>query len=236
MNNKNDSIQDMLNAHADGQLDSAKREEVLSLLEADSELRGEMCDIYRIKDLVQTAYPLDEFEHKPYSQTLLNYRNFARVASILLAFIVTLGAGYALRDSGVLDKYNAITLTNTKVQNEKVILFISSSAPGKFKKALNKAETLAREFQNTGGKVYVVASAGGIDFLSSKDSNSPNKNKINELTERYPQLDFVACNNTLYQRKQEGHPVDLIDTAKIAPSAVEFVVKHLQQGWKYIAI
>ncbi len=236
MKNKYDSIQDMLNAYADGQIDSDKREELLLLLENDAKLRGEMCDIYRIKDLVRTAYPLDEFKPKPYSQTLFNFQTFAKVASILLAFIVTLGAGYTLRDSGVLDKYSAVTLANTKVQNDKVILFISSSAPDKFKKALSKAEALARKFHNTGGKVYVVASASGIDLLSSRDSNSLNKSKINELTERYPQLDFVACNNTLYQRKQEGHPVDLIDTAKIAPSAVEFVVKHLQKGWKYIAI
>ena len=235
-NNNNDSIRDMLHALADEQLNSSKREEIMSLLENDSELRGEMCDIYRIKDLVQTAFPLDEFKSKPESQTLFNFRTFAKVASILLAFIVTLGAGYTLRDSGVLDKYNAITLTNTKVQDDKVILFISSSEPDKFKKALFKAETFAKKFHNTGGKVYVVASAAGIDFLSSKDSNSLNKAKINELTDRYPQLDFVACNNTLYQRKQAGHPVDLIDAAKIAPSAVEFVVKHLQQGWKYIAI
>ena len=236
MKDNNNSIPDMLNALADGQLNSPEREELQSILENDSELRGEMCDIYRIKELVKSAYPLEDFKHHSSAKSLSKFRGFIKVASILLAFLVTLGAGYTLRDSGVLNKYNAIALTNTKVQDDKVILFISSSRPDKFEKALFKAEALAKEFQNSGGKVYVVASAGGIDLLSSRDSNSINRIKINELTDRYPQLAFVACNNALHQRKLTGQPIDLIDRAKIAPSAVEFVVKHLQEGWKYIAI
>lgn len=234
MNHKNDSIQDMLNALADGQLDSHKREEVLSLLASDSELRGEMCDIYRVKELVQSAYPLDDYKHHGYTNSLSRYRGFAKVASILLAFLVTLGAGYALRDSGLLGNDNGITIANTKVQDNKIILFISSSEPEKLKKALFKAEELARKFQNNNGKVSVVASADGIDLLRA--STSPHTTRIKELTDLYPSLDFIACNNTLHQYKKAGKRIELIDSAKTAPSAVEYVVKHLQKGWKYIAI
>lgn len=234
MNNKNESLKDMLNAFADGQLDSGKREELLSLLDKDAELRGEMCDIYRTKELVQAAYPLDEFQHKGKYSPLSRYGGFAKVASILLAFLVTLGAGYALRDSGVLGNYHGITLANTKLQDNKVIIFISSSEPEKFKKALFKAEELARKFNKNDGKVSVVASADGIDLLRA--STSPYSSHIRELTEIYPTLDFIACNNTLDRYKKSGKTIGLIDSAKTAPSAVEFVVKHLQQGWQYIAI
>ena len=98
MKNNNDSIQEMLNALADGQLRSPKREELQSILESDSELRGELCDIYRTKELVQSAYPIDEFEDKINSQAVFNTRNISKVASILIAFILTLGAGYIVRD------------------------------------------------------------------------------------------------------------------------------------------
>ena len=234
MKNNNNSIQEMLNALADGQLESVKREELQSLLANDPELRGELCDIYRTKELVQSAYPIDEFEHKSYSQTIFNSRNFSMVATILVAFLVTLGAGYAIRDSGLLGNYHGIALTNTKIQDNKVILFISSSKPEKFKKALLKAEELARKFNKNDGKVYVVASADGIDLLRA--STSPHSARIQELTDIYPTLDFIACNNTLHQYKKAGKPIELIDSAKTAPSAVEFVVKHLQLGWQYIAI
>ncbi len=234
MKNNNDPIQDSLNALADGQLDSHKCEELLTTLESNSELRGEMCDIYRIKDLVQTAYPLDVFKQKSYSGTLFNYHSFAKVASFLFAFVLTLGAGYAIRDSGLLGNYHGLTISNTKIQDNKVILFISSSEPSKFKKALYKAEILANKFNHNGGKVYVVASAGGIDLLRS--NTSPYKTKIKQLVDLYPALHFIACNNTLYQYKKAGKPVKLVDGTKLAPSAVEFVVKHLQDGWQYIAI
>ncbi len=233
MNSKNDSIQDRLNALADGQLSSKQREELLLILESDSELRGEMCDIYRVKDLVKTAYPLDEYAHKSLPHAGLKYRTFAKVASFLMAFLVTLSAGYVLRDSGVIGG-NGIAIDGTKIQDDKVILFISSSDPKKFEKALQKAEELASKFHNTEGKVYLVASAAGIDLL--RTSTSPYTAQIKQLKGLYPALDFVACNNTLYQYKKMGKPVELIESAKLAPSAVEFVVKHLQEGWRYIAI
>ena len=234
MKDNNNSIPDMLNALADGQLNSPEREELQSILENDSELRGEMCDIYRIKELVQSAYPLEDFKHQNSTNSTSKLRGFFKVASILLAFLVTLGAGYKLSDSGLLGKYNGITLANTQVHDNKVILFISSSEPEKFKKALFKAEELARKFKDNNGKVSVVASANGIDLL--RTSTSPYNKKIKELTDLYPSLDFIACNNTLHMYKQAGKEIDIIDSAKTAPSAVEFVVEHLKQGWKYIPI
>lgn len=242
MKKEKDSVSELLHALADGQLGSRQREEVLSRLENDTELRGEMCDIYRIKDLVQTAYPADDFKQKPHSFIASNYGSFAKVASYLLAFLVTLGAGYSLSDSGILnikraapeDNNASISLANTIAQDNKVIVFLSSSEPGKFTKALAQAETLAQKYQHTEGKVYVVTSAEGIELL--RTNTSPHTQKIKQLGELYPALHFVACNNTLYQFKKAGKPVELIKRAEVAPSAVEFVVKHLQKGWRYIAI
>jgi intracellular sulfur oxidation DsrE/DsrF family protein len=233
MKNQKDSIQNKLNAHIDGQLDSQQREEVLELMENDPELKGEICDLYRIKDLVQTAYPLNEFQHN-YSANKNNFSILYKVASILVAFVLTLSAGYMMRDSNVLTKLDGIAIADIKPQNNKVIVFISSSKPEKFKKALFKAEELAKKFQYNGGKVFVVASAEGIDLLRS--STSPHSQRINKLAALYSSLDFVACNNTLYQYEKAGKPIELIDSAKVAPSAVEFVVNHLQKGWRYIAI
>lgn len=230
----NNTISDMLHALADGQLDPRKREEILALLENDAELRGEMCDIYRTKDLVKSAYPLEDFEQNNHLRITSNYGSYARVASYLFAFILTFGAGYLVRDSGIFSHSVGTHLADTKVQKNKVILFLSSSEPEKFVKALSEAEKLAKRFQKTGGSVYVVTSSDGIDLLRLK--SSPYTHQIKVLTNLYSSLNFVACNNSLYQFKKAGKPIELIDSAHVAPSAVEFVVKHLQQGWKYIAI
>ncbi len=238
-NPKDDKIVERLHALADGQLNAKDRKETLQILEGDSELRGEMCDIYRIKDLVQTAYPLEDVEHTMPSRKILGTQSFSKVASYLVAFLVTLAAGYKIHDftasGGVTrDDSHGISIAEIKPQHNKVILFLGSSEPAKFMQTLSKAESLAKQFEKSDGKVYVVTSSAGIDLL--RTNTSPHKGHIIEMTKLYPSLHFVACNNTLYQYKKAGKPVELIESAEIAPSAVEFVVKHLQQGWRYIAI
>lgn len=234
MKDQINNISDSLHALADGQLDSKKREIVLSLLEKDAELRSDMCDIYRSKELIQAAYPLEDFNNKSVSTTSLNYAYFPKVASYFVAFILAIGAGYLVRDNNLLGNFHGVGFANTKLQENKVILFLSSSNPNKFVKTLAKAESLAIEFSKTGGQVYVVTSASGIDLLRTQVS--PHQQKIKLLSNLYPALDFVACNNTLYRFKKEGKPIELIENTIVAPSAVEFVVKHMQQGWRYIAL
>lgn len=236
--NKNKAVQDMLHALADGQLDPNEREQILSILEKDTELRAEMCNIYRIKNLVQTAYPLDEFEQTQQPQSFFGSRFIAKAASYLLAVGLVFSTGYMVNEvtnpvsEPVSEK--GITLANIPVQENKVILFLSSSEPEKFIKALATAESYAQKFANTDGKVFVVTSAKGVDLLRA--DTSPHKHQIKALTTLYPALNFVACNNSLYHYKKAGKSTKLIDSAEVASSAVEFVVEHLQRGWRYIAI
>lgn len=242
---KNKTVQDMLHAMADGQLDPSEREQILSKLEKDTELRADICNIYRIKNLVQTAYPIDEFEKhqtainnnvpkNTFIKNTLGKPSIAKAASYLLAFGLIFSAGYIANEVKNPPKKSGITLANTPIQENKVILFLSSSEPEKFIKALTKAESYAQKFANTDGKVYVVTSAKGVDLLRS--DTSPHKHQIKALTTLYPALNFVACNNSLYHYEKAGKSTELIDSAEVAPSAVEFVVDHLQRGWRYIAI
>jgi len=84
------------------------------------------------------------------------------------------------------------------------------------------------------GSVYVVTSAEGIDLL--RLGTTQHASRIVQMSENYPHLRFVACSNTLYSFKQRGELVALVDEADVAPSAVQFVVDHMRQGWRYIAI
>ncbi len=235
---KNKAIEDMLQALADGQLDPNEREQILLMLEKDTKLRAELCSIYRIKNLMQTAYPLDTFEQTQQPSPFFGKRFITKAASYLLAFGLVFSAGYMVNEitnpvSKIVGE-KGITLANVPVLENKVILFLSSSEPEKFIKALATAESYAQKFANTEGKVYVVTSARGIDLLRAE--SSPHKHQIKELTTLYPMLNFVACNNSLYQYEKAGKSTNLIDSAMVAPSAVEFVVEHLQRGWRYVAI
>ena len=97
-----------------------------------------------------------------------------------------------------------------------------------------KAENLAQQVAPKDGSVYVVTSAEGIDLL--RLGTTRHEGRILQMSEQYPHLKFVACSNTLYSFKQRNELVELVNDTEVAPSAVEFVVNHMRDGWRYIAI
>ena len=59
MNDKESRSAEMLHALADNELDAKDRERMLDELDRDPELTRELCDIRRVKDLLNYAYPLE---------------------------------------------------------------------------------------------------------------------------------------------------------------------------------
>ncbi len=241
MNNNNiERDREQLNALVDGELNESQKEYLLSRLDNEPELRGEMCDIHRVKDLMKFAYPLDS-EKK--SSTSSNEMHFgAMVASLFVVLALGFLGGYLTFNQKIgvnnqlvndLDK-TAVQLSDVEKKAEKVIIYLGSSQKEKFTEALDKAELLLTKYKKEGTEVYVVTSAGGIDLL--RTNNTESKNRIKTMSSLYKSLNFVACNNQIYELHKKGQDVNLVKEAKIAPSAVQFVVDHLEKGWKYIAI
>lgn len=233
MNWEQYSTRDMLHALADGQLDVEQSRYVLSLLETDLNLQKELCEIQRIKHMVQLAYPA-----KASAKTVSvrrSYGGWRHAASYVLAVSLALVAGAAGSDYlSRRQPEEGLTLNNAAAFDNRFIVFVDSHEPAKLNKALDKAEHLAEDVEGSGGGVYVVASAEGIDLL--RLGKTQHEGRILQMSHKYPHLKFVACSNTLYSFKQRGELVELVDDTEVAPSAVEFVVQHLRQGWRYIAI
>lgn len=241
MNNKNhEKSKEQLNALVDGELNEAQRESLLGRLDNDLKLRGELCDIHRVKDLVQFAYPVNSEKQNADS---VNKVHFSAMAASLL-FVLTLGflGGYLTFNQEVdfnnqlarnLDKTD-VQLSSIEEKQQKVIIYLGSSQKEKLDATLDKAESLLTKYKKDGTEVYVVTSAGGIDLL--RTSNTSSKNRIKTMSSLYKSLHFVACNNQIYHLHKKGQPVNLVAEAEVAPSAVQFVVDHLKKGWKYIAI
>jgi len=102
MNTNNDTKKHRLHALADGQLSHDARKEMLAELENDRSLRGDLCEIYHVKDLLQAAYPLEEYA-QPSPLANGRHRNLAKVAGVVIALGVALGAGYTIRDTGLIE-------------------------------------------------------------------------------------------------------------------------------------
>lgn len=232
MNSDQPTIHDRLHALADGQLDAEQSRRVLAQVEADLALQKELCDIQRIKHLVKSAYPLPAMSSPP--TTRRRPQVWQQAAVYALVFGLTFFAGVGTRYLPHWWEAEGLTLENAAAHDNRFIVFLDSHEPVKLEKALVKAETLAEQVNKKDGSVFVVTSAEGIDLL--RLGTTQHEGRILQMSEKYPHLRFVACSNTLYSFKQRGELVALVDETEIAPSAVQFVVDHMRNGWRYIAI
>ena len=218
-----------INSFVDGELDGDESAVLLEQLEHNSELQRELCDTHRIKDMMKMAYP-ETNNHKDHIND--SRRNWiGSIAACFVFLVVGFFSGSFLNPGNTLKPFN---LSQVTTQEQKLVLFIGYSDDKKFEETLNQAESFLKEHSDKQVKVNVVASAGGIDLL--RNGHSSFLPRIHELSRSYDALDFIACNNTINKLKNEGKTVSIINEALVAPSAVEFVVKRLQQGWSYLAI
>ncbi len=231
MNERNKETYQKLNALADGSLDPAQSESLLEEIEHDAELRESLCDIHRLKDMVRYAYTECD---PPRRRQRLSDR-FRLGASVTAAAVVLFSLGFlGGRITLPNDPLVPFELTQVVPQPNKVVLFVGTSDTAKFEQALDRAEQLLNQLHGQGVEVNLVASAGGIDLL--RKTSSPYLQRIRDLSDSYAALQFVACNNTIAKLVREGKDVALVDNAVVKPSAVQFVVERLQQGWSYVAI
>ncbi len=56
------------------------------------------------------------------------------------------------------------------------------------------------------------------------------------MMDKYDNLTFVACANTIKRLKEQGVDVLLIDRTHASETAIDHVVERLQAGWTYIKI
>ena len=243
---KTTDVNSQLDAFIDGELTVEEHENFLKILDKDASLKAELCDAHRLKELMHFAYPLNSSQKKP-----ISFMN--KFGAIAASLFLVLGLGFIggylskpyvtdkataatsnpldLNDSGIMPL--ASTLKDT-VRDNKVIIYLGHSQKEKFTQALNKAEELLEKYKQDGTEVYVVTSAGGIDLL--RNNNTTVQQRIRQMKGLHPSLHFVACNNQIYYLHKKGQPVNLVKEAEVAPSAVQFVVDHIKDGWRYIAI
>ena len=57
---------------------------------------------------------------------------------------------------------------------------------------------------------------------------------LERLREAYPNLTYIACHQTADRLREKGVRVKLLPGVHFAPTALDEIVKRMQQGWVYI--
>ena len=232
-----------LNSFIDGQLDSGEKITALNAISQDEQLRARVCEIYALKEMLKQAYPqAAEVQHTSHKHKWHRTIPLQSMAAALLLFVG--GTAGWLSHSWTTNEVNheSHPLVQTSQQADpfmderKVIVHIGSANPMRLVAVLDETEGLLDSYKraNRAIQVEVIANKQGVNLLRA-DVNGY-KERIGHLQEKYPNLSFLVCGQTLAKLRHSGVNVQLLPHTGVAISAADQINKRLHQGWGYVRI
>jgi intracellular sulfur oxidation DsrE/DsrF family protein len=231
-----------LNAYLDDELAPSDRYEFLQQLLQDDELCMRVCELHRTKELVRHAFaeppapPVRQKRRKPHPP----WRRIAAAAAVFALMVLSFAGGLYANNAGqpslraTLSSLGAVGLEKAGFSNDpnRVLLHIASENDVKFAHTLDQAAHLLKTYHKQGLVVEVVVNGGALGLLQAGDN--PYATRVHALMKKYPNLHIVACGTGIGYLEARGFPIDLMRQVRVAPSAVEEIVKRLREGWVYV--
>ena len=229
---------EMISAYADGELQGGEKTEFESVLEHDIELQQALAHVNGLKLQLHEAYHQIEIPAHVQQKTLGK-----RMAAYAMLLMLVFGSGWMSGDlmheqsSPVLQA--ALQSENASPVTDKVgryILHIGTHDNAKFKRALDEVEVLLVNYSSSKIPVEleVIANAGGLNLL--RNDGSAFAQKVKRISEQYPNVKFIACSNAIERLREQGIEPNLINTVRKGPTALDQVVRRMNEGWTYVKI
>jgi len=225
MSHEREISREMQNAFVDGQLDAADWTALVERIGNDEALRRQVCELRTLKDMVKGAYA----DARPSrAAPAADRRGWARVAGLALVFAL---AGWLTHDA-TNRGHAAAELRGVSAAG--IVVHVASSSGEVVNTALQEVEDYLRDARAAGRKVKVeiVANQSGIDILRA--DKSAYSQRLERLRATYPNLTYIACHQTADRLSEQGVKVKLLPGVQFAPTALDEIVKRMQQGWVYI--
>jgi len=224
---------EMQNAFVDGQLDAADWTAMVERIGTDETLRRQVCELRTVKDMLRGAYA----DAHPRSFARASNRwSWARVAGFALLFAAAGWLAHAgIQGHGEVAAIMARSGVDLRgVAADRILVHVASSRGEVVDTALQEVEDYLQEAHAAGRKVRVeiVANNTGMDILRA--DTSAYAKRLERLRAVYPNLTYIACNQTADRLREQGVAVRLLPGVHVAPTALDEIVKRMQQGWVYI--
>lgn len=240
--------EELLNAFVDDELDIDEREDILVLEATNTEAAKEICELRRLKNLVNAA-SLTEAEVGYFSSASFNrnprhntfgYKISYVAASLVLAltFIIFSGPNENNFDitfspeSTYQSKESLLAAANKNI-NLRLVLHLKSAEEKQTTKLLHVLESVLQTSDNL--QVEVVASGPGIQMLQK--TSSAYSHKITAIGNKYNNVSFIACSKTFHQlQKKSAKKIEIIKRAMLVASGPKWAKQRQKNGWAYILL
>lgn len=236
MNRGNDISDELISAFVDNQLALEDKEELYARTSRDAELNRQVCEIRKVRDLVQTAYR--DAPEAPAANSTDNsgdnnsWRNLA--AGLVLTAGILMGWQLNNQDS---DQANAQLAANGSAEQVKVLFHLNSYKTEAVSEALSEVENVLQHYERTGQKAIVEFVTNGNGLALLRKDVTRHAEKVKAMQRKYPNLIFVACQNTIDRlRKEHDVTAKLLDGVMVIDSGVAQIMRRQQQGWAYIQV
>jgi intracellular sulfur oxidation DsrE/DsrF family protein len=234
---------EFLNAFVDDQLDGDEKSHTFDAIEQDDALKERVCELRGLKERMRHAY-----EHPPVRGRAavkgrrLRASHLQALAACLLLCIGGASGWFAHTWTGMggdremTRMLQSVQRNDVGVEPQKIIVHVGSSNPVRLKTALDETENLLDSYRRSNRQlqVEIVANGGGVDLLRA--DVSPYAKRIGLMQEKYPNLGFLACGQTIQKLQDKGVDVKLLPHTAVASSAVDQITLRLKQDWVYIRV
>ena len=145
---------------------------------------------------------------------------------------------FLLGSSALLAGWRTANAATGNGKPHRLAMHIDSNDAAIMNLGLNNASNVVGYYKEHGASaaVEIVAYGPGLHML--RDDTSPVKDRLMRLTKdgAFPsQLQFSACHNTMMgMEKREGHPIPIVQGAKIVPAGVVRITELQEEGWTYL--
>lgn len=229
-----------LNAFIDNQLATSDQAELLDALRHDEELSQRICDLQKVRNLVQLSYQ-DTIVPDHY-HTTSKHKKFAWAIAASLLLMVGSITGWIAHTS--FSQPNLLSIAKNVSQPHinkdghwKVMLQVSTNDPYRLNILLDETEALLKEYAHNAKQLEVEILTHNKGMALVSDNGKDYSQRLQKLKQTYKNLAITACGKTLKRIKaQKGKDLKLLPDTKIVKSALNQAIKRQQQGWTHIKI
>ena len=232
-----------LNAFIDNQLDSTERMQAYNAIRNSNTLKDRVCELSGLKEMMQHAYANPPFYARPTLSQRATWRKQAQAVAACLLLLLGGVSGWFTHawtnSKGTLNIGNIIQATtpvDAGANVRKVIVQVNNANPAKLKAALDETEGLLETYRKTKQQleIEVITNTHGVNLLRSNFTT--HEKRIAKLQEKYPNLKFLVCGQTINKLRNKGESVKLLPHVDVVSSAADQINKRLEQGWGYVRI